>query len=238
MTIPALRATVDESTVPRLVWDLPLRVSHWGLALSVSGAFVTDWIGPAAFGVHVVCGSVALVLVLFRIAWGFVGPVHARFGDFVRGPRAVLASVSMLRRATFRRSVGHTPLGGWMALALLALVGTQASLGLCSNDEILHTGPLYGYVDPHLSNRLSAWHGRIANLILGAVALHVAAALYYRYALGEDLVRPLVTGYKRGVGAADAIEQQRTLLAAALLALMAALVVGLIATAPEAVLAD
>ena len=191
--------------MPRLVWDLPLRLAHWGLALALTGSFVTDWIGTSAFGVHVVCGSVALVLVGFRVAWGFVGPAHARFADFVRGPRAVLASLRGLTRAGHRRRAGHTPLGGWMALALLALVGVQACLGLFANDEINHTGPLYGYVGGHLSNRLSAWHARIAYAILAAVALHVAAALYYRFALGDDLVGPLLTGYKRGVAPAAAI---------------------------------
>ncbi len=221
---------------PRLVWDLPLRLSHWGLALTVTGAFVTDWVGPAAFGAHVVCGSTALVLVLFRVAWGFVGPAHARFADFVRGPRAVRASLAGLRRAAYRRLAGHTPLGGWMVLALLGLVAAQAGLGLFANDEISHTGPLYGYVDGHLSTRLSAWHVRIAYTILGAVVLHVGAALYYRLVLGDDLVRPLVTGYKRGVAAAAAIERQRTGLALLILAILAALVVWLIRSAPDAAL--
>ncbi len=221
---------------PRLVWDLPLRLSHWGLALAVAGAFATHWIGGGAFAAHVVCGSAALVLVLFRVAWGFVGPVHARFSDFVRGPRAVFASLPRLTRAAHRRLAGHTPLGGWMALALLGLVGTQAGLGLFANDEISHTGPLYGYVGGALSNRLSAWHVRIADAILAAVALHVAAALYYRFALRDDLVRPLVTGYKRGVGADAAIGRQRPGLALLILAILAALLVWLIGTAPQAML--
>ena len=236
MTPERLVAPRGADTMPRLVWDLPLRVAHWGLALAVTGSFVSDWIGPAAFQIHVVCGSVALVLVLFRVAWGFVGPARARFADFVRGPRAVLASLPALRRPAYRRLAGHTPLGGWMALALLALVATQAGLGLFANDEIVHVGPLYGYVDAHLSNRLSAWHGRVANLILGAIALHVAAALYYRLALGDDLVGPLISGYKRGVGAAAAIERQRIGLALAIVALLAALLLWLIRTAPAATL--
>ncbi len=229
-------SSAPDDDAPRLVWDLPLRVAHWGLALAVIGAFVSGWIGGGAFVAHVACGATALVLVLFRVAWGCVGPAHARFADFVRGPRAVLASLPALSRSGYRRLAGHTPLGGWMALALLTLIGTQACLGLFANDEISHTGPLYGYVGAHLSNRLSAWHGRIANVILGAVALHVAAAIYYRAALGEDLVRPLVTGYKRGVGAAAAIGRQRIGLALLIVALLAALLVLLIRTAPEAVL--
>jgi cytochrome b len=232
---PASPAPGDDT--PRLVWDLPLRLSHWGLALAVTGALVTGWIGHAAFGVHVLCGSSALVTVLFRVVWGFVGPAHARFGDFVRGPRAVLGSLPGLSRATHRRHAGHTPLGGWMALALLGLVGAQACLGLFSNDEISHTGPLYGYIDGRLSNRLSAWHVRIAFTILGAVVVHVAAALYYRFALGDDLVRPLVTGYKRGVGAAAAIDRQRPGLALLIVAMLAALLLWLIRTAPDATLA-
>jgi cytochrome b len=221
---------------PWLVWDLPLRLSHWGLALAVGGAVASGWLGGGAFPVHVACGCAALVLVLFRVAWGFAGPSHARFSDFVRGPRAVLASLPTLTRAAHRRYAGHTPLGGWMALALLGLVGLQASFGLFANDEITHTGPLYGYVDGHLSNRLSAWHVRIAYAIVTAVLVHVAAAFYYRFALGEDLVRPLLSGYKRGVGAAAAIGGERRGRALLILVALVALLAWLIVTAPEAAL--
>ena len=237
MTAPDFAPPGPGDDAPRLVWDLPLRLSHWTLTLAVTGSFVTNWIGTAAFGVHILCGCVALVTVLFRLAWGFVGPAHARFADVVRGPRAVLASLPALGRAAYRRVAGHTPLGGWMALALLALIGAQACLGLFANDEISHTGPLYGYVSGALSNRLSGWHVRIANAILAAIALHVAATLYYRYALGDDLVGPLVTGYKRGVGAAAAIGRQRAGLALLIVAVLAALLVWLIRTAPTAALA-
>jgi cytochrome b len=232
---PAARAAPDPGDdLPRLVWDLPLRLAHWGLALAVTGALLTGWTGAATFAVHLVCGSAALVLVMFRVAWGFVGPARARFSDFVRGPRAVLASLPGLTRVAHRRVAGHTPLGGWMALALLGLVGAQAGLGLFANDEISHTGPLYGYLGGALSNRLSAWHVRNAYAILAAVALHVAAALYYRFALGDDLVRPLVTGYKRGVPASAAIGRQQAGLALLIVLLLAALLLWLIRTAPEA----
>jgi cytochrome b len=219
---------------PRLVWDLPLRIAHWLLALAVSAAFITDWIGPGAFRIHEVCGVTALALVIFRLAWGFAGTPYSRFTQFVRGPRAILDSLPDLTRAGYRRRAGHTPLGGWMALALLALVGAQATLGLFANDEISHAGPLYAYVTGHLSNRLSTWHVRIANFILGAVALHVAATLYYRIVLGDDLVRPLITGYKRGVGATAPVTRQRVGLALLILAVVAALLGWLLWSAPEA----
>ena len=76
----------------RLVWDLPLRVFHWSLAIAVAGSFATHWIGTTAFAWHVRCGYATLVLLAFRLAWGVVGPVHARFADFVRGPRATITA--------------------------------------------------------------------------------------------------------------------------------------------------
>ena len=216
-----------------LVWDLPLRLFHWTLALAVSGAFVTHWIGDSAFAVHVWCGYTVLVLVVFRLCWGFVGPQHARFADFVRGPRAVLAALPTLTRRGHVCGIGHTVPGGWMILLLLALAGAQATLGLFANDEILEVGPLMGYVSEGLSHRLSGWHGRLANVILVAVGVHVAAAVYYRIVLDDDLIGPLVSGYKAHVPRGAAIVGERLWLALALAAGAAAILWWIIRSAPE-----
>ena len=78
------------ATASRLVWDLPLRATHWLLALTVAGAWVTHYAGTSWFAWHRALGYATLVLVVFRIVWGFVGTRHARFAVFVRGPGAVL----------------------------------------------------------------------------------------------------------------------------------------------------
>jgi cytochrome b len=217
----------------QLVWDLPLRVSHWGLVLGVTGAFVTHLLGPTAFGWHVRCGYSTLTLVAFRLVWGFIGPRYARFANFVCGPRAVIASWRMLRAGRYRPSAGHPPSGAWMILLLLAILLAQALTGLFANDEIINTGPLAGYVSHATSNRLSAWHAYLSDVILGAVALHVAAAGYYVLVLGDNLVGPLITGYKRGLPPGSAIASQR--LGVALLTLLgaAAFLCWIVYSAPE-----
>ena len=75
----------------RLVWDLPVRVTHWALVLAVAGSWATHYAGVEWFPWHQRLGYVVLVLVVFRLVWGFVGTRHARFSGFVRGPRATLA---------------------------------------------------------------------------------------------------------------------------------------------------
>ena len=65
-----------------LVWDAPLRVFHWLLALCFAGAWLTADSESWRL-LHVTLGYTMAGLVAFRVLWGFVGPRHARFADFV-----------------------------------------------------------------------------------------------------------------------------------------------------------
>jgi cytochrome b len=71
------------------VWDLFVRLFHWGLVLLVLGSFLTGE-KDALLGVHVRVGLAVVGLVLARVAWGFVGPEQVRFKAFVRGPMEVI----------------------------------------------------------------------------------------------------------------------------------------------------
>ena len=78
----------------RLVWDLPLRLFHWLLVLSIAASWYTadrseDFINIGDFSVgyiqvHFWLGYWALGMIIFRVIWGFGGPRHARFASFVR----------------------------------------------------------------------------------------------------------------------------------------------------------
>src|SRR5690606_2314839 len=84
------------------VWDPLVRLFHWSLAACVLGAFLVEE-GDAA---HQLLGYTALGLVGFRLAWGLVGPRHARFGDFVRGPRAIRTYLRERLAGTSQRRLG------------------------------------------------------------------------------------------------------------------------------------
>lgn len=97
------------------VWDVFVRFSHWVVAL---GFFVAFWTEEDLITLHVWAGYVVGVLVVLRLLWGFVGPTHARFSDFVAGPWTVLAYVKQLVAFRAPRHLGHSPAGGVMAIAL------------------------------------------------------------------------------------------------------------------------
>jgi cytochrome b len=228
-------AATPDLLATRLVWDLPLRVTHWALVLAVAGCFATHYAGIEWFAWHRRCGYVVLVLVAFRVAWGIVGTRHARFASFVRGPRAML---EYLRGAT-ARPVGHNPLGALGVLALLAVMLLQAASGLFANDEIMSTGPFYGWIAPQVSNRITSLHRYSSDVLLVLVGLHVAAIAWYAMVRRERLVLPMFTGRKPAseVPAGGAINGSRTLLAVAIVAALAVALAVAVRAAPEATIA-
>lgn len=174
------------------VWDGPLRLFHAGLLLAVTVAIVTGELGGDWMPVHGQAGLAVLGLVIFRIVWGFVGPAHARFRNFVPTPARLREHLQGRWRG-----LGHNPLGALSVLALLGLLGWQAGSGLFGNDEIAYTGPLFATVDEALASRLTHWHQRTANALFVLIGLHVLAIAFYRWVRRKDLVGPMLHGWKQ-----------------------------------------
>lgn len=220
----------------RLVWDLPLRLFHWGIVACFAGAWTTAELGVEWFAWHKRFGYALIVLVAFRIAWGFVGPEHARFASFVRGPGAVAAYLRALASREPAPTVGHSPLGALAVLAMLALLAVQGITGLFANDAIFNNGPLYGYVTSEMSDRLTDVHHGNFEFLLALIGLHLAAIAVYAVWKRVDLVRPMITGRKpeAGLPPGAGLPGQRIGLAVVLVALASGALWWVIETAPAA----
>lgn len=180
--------------VPVRVWDLPTRLFHWTIALLVGFSWLCaerNWMEW-----HLLAGYAVLTLLLFRLAWGFVGSETARFGVFLASPAAALRQFAHLARREPDHQVGHNAAAGWMVLLLLLLLGVQAVTGLFANDDVLTEGPLAESVDKATSDWLSHIHVVNFRLIEVAVAVHLLAILTYAVLKRHDLVRPMLTGRK------------------------------------------
>jgi len=192
----------DESTAqpttgkarPVRVWDLPTRAFHWLVVALVVAAYATwrlnwmDW--------HVRIGEAVLALVLFRILWGCFGSDTARFRSFVAAPGAALRHLRHAWRREADRQVGHNPAGGWMVLALLALLLGETLSGLYVNNDVADEGPFTDWVPAAVANAITALHEILWDLLLAAVVLHLLAIAGYAAVKGHDLLRPMLTGRK------------------------------------------
>lgn len=207
-------------TVP--VWDIPVRLFHWTLVLLIAFSWLAaemDWMTW-----HMYSGYAVLALVLFRILWGFVGSTHARFSDFIYGPRALLGYVRTLPSRSAAKFAGHNPLGGISVVLILLCVLAQAGTGLFANDDIINEGPLFKHVSKELSDWLTTIHKYNFNVLLTLIGVHVAAVLYYLFYKSENLIKPMFTGRKQLPAGTAPAPMRSVGLAVVLLAVCAAAV--------------
>ncbi len=173
------------------VWDLPTRLFHWMLVLLIGAAWATrEQLDDSER--HALVGYAILALLLFRLLWGVVGSETARFSSFLRGPAKVWAYLR--GSGGVSAAPGHNPLGGYSVAALLTLIGIQAVTGLFLYDDEMFLGPLNGWVSEDTAELLADLHELNFNLLLGVIALHVGAILFYAVARRRNLLGPMLSG--------------------------------------------
>ena len=214
------------------VWDAPTRIVHWSIVILFGLAWWTEQ--TDRMPLHIVFGCMLLAVLLFRVAWGVWGAETARFASFVRSPAAVAAYGRGLfaKRAVASEAVGHNPMGGWSVAAMLGLLIALSGLGLfCVDEDDVAPGPLAKFIGFEAGQVAAHWHGLVFYGLLILVGLHLAAVGFYAVRRHENLVGPMITGYRRVTGA---IKEPRLapIGLALVLALAAAAIVVAIALAP------
>jgi cytochrome b len=202
------------------VWDLPTRVFHWALALTIVGSVASAKIGGNAMIWHFRFGYVVFALLAFRILWGLVGGRWSRFSSFIYAPGTVLRYLRGQSRADEHHDVGHNPLGSFSVFALLGFLALQVATGLVADDEIANVGPLNRFVSSSVASQATHWHKDYGQwILLALVALHIAAILYYLLGKKSNLVRPMIVGDKAlPAGTPAAVDNGATRLLALVLA--------------------
>lgn len=171
------------------VWDAPIRLFHWALVIAIVLAWLsvntelveTDW--------HWYTGLAMTFLLLFRLHWGFLGTLTARFSHFFPTPGRL---VRALREPW--QEIGHSPTAGLSVFAMLLLLLAMIVTGVFANDDITLQGPLASYVTEDFSDQMSSLHHWFFNGLLALVVLHLIAIAYYWQAKQHNLVPPMIHG--------------------------------------------
>jgi cytochrome b len=183
-------------------WDWPTRAFHWALVLSLLSAWVSfkyaGVLGDTFLKWHRYNGYFILILLVFRVLWGFAGGSTSRLSAFITWPWRALGYGMDMVRGRERHFLGHNPLGTWMIIAVFSVVFAQAFIGLFiveHND--LTWGPLYKLASEATQKVLLSWHlWAFYWIVLPLVAIHVSANILYQLVKKDPLVTAMVTGRK------------------------------------------
>jgi cytochrome b len=165
------------------VWDLPLRLYHWALAFFV----LLAWFTPGkSDGLHRFAGYTVAGLIVFRLVWGFFGTRFSRFHAISRRLRAAPGYLANLRNGATGRYRGLNPAGTAMLVTMLLLLAISTLTGWLST-----TVRFFGvwWVEDT--------HGWVSDAVIVVVVIHVAGVLLMCALQKENLVRAMITGWKR-----------------------------------------
>lgn len=176
---------MSENSAQRIrVWDAPVRVFHWLLVFCFVGAYLSAESEVWRL-LHITLGYTLGGLLAFRLVWGVIGTRYARFGNFLCGPGAVLQYLRSIRAKQPEHHLGHNPAGS-VAIVLLMLLG----LGITASGYVTYNDLGPGWV--------AQLHDGLANAMVLVIIGHLlgvaSASLQHR----ENLVRSMITGFKKG----------------------------------------
>ena len=185
------------SPIRVVVWDRVVRGFHWALAGTIATSAATAYFAGARWiDVHVWAGAAAAALVVGRIVWGFLGPTHARFSDFLTSPAAVLAHARALIAGRPARHRGHNPIGGAMIVTLLIVIAAIAATGALALGGVLKAGPFSFATTFAFGSQARDIHEALAAILLGLIAFHIVGAVFESRRTRENLVRAMIDGRK------------------------------------------
>jgi Ni/Fe-hydrogenase 1 B-type cytochrome subunit len=218
-------ATVPSSGLsPVYVWELPVRLSHWLIVLSIGFLTVTGiYIGnpyikvPGEAGQHFVMGTMKVIhyyaaivftlSVLARIVWMFVGNRRARWHQFLPVTRAGLRGIPgtvafyLFLRPTPPAFVGHNPVAGatYTVVFLLYLMMVATGLGLYGMSA--HVDSPLRFFDSLLGlfggAQGARWFHHVGMwLLLGFAVHHLASALLVSRVEKNGILDSIFSGYK------------------------------------------
>ena len=207
------------------VWQLPVRVYHWVnalvvLALAATGYLIgrplaianaseasfSYWFGTARF-IHFVAAFLFFFNFLFRIYWGFVGNVYARWRNFLPFRREQLREaldvlkVDILQATvTPLESVGHNPLAGFTYfltfLAFLFQSVTGFGMYAAMSDSWLPR--MFAWIVPLMGGDFAVrqWHHMMMWFFILFTIVHVYLVFYHDYVEGRGVISSMAGGWK------------------------------------------
>lgn len=193
---------MNKKTNKVYVWGLSSRIIHWMFAISFTASFITSFYEEALHS-HVALGLIFLIMIVYRIIWGFIGPRYATFNTFKLRPSQLKHYfVEKIQNRWRKIPAGHNPASSWFTIWALSmgfiivvtgllLYGVQEAKGVLSylNDDYTE------YI-----GLLDIIHKYASYIFVGWIVIHIVGVMVEQFWHKTNMVFAMVTGYKKTQG--------------------------------------
>jgi cytochrome b len=172
------------------IWTWPTRLFHWLLVISLLVAyFVSDKEGKLQ--VHLLAGYWVASLVLFRLIWGFIGPLYAQFRHLPLDTDLTLKAQQKGKKIY----AGHNPIA---SLVMLGMLGMLLLIILTGVFTYLESKDQLGVFSMGLDKEaFHAFHEFLVNFFIGLVIFHLLGVFIDLINNKKAAALPSIfTGYK------------------------------------------
>ena len=181
------------------IWSLPTRVFHLLFALFILLAFLTD--DDKLLNYHAIIGYSILILLVFRVCWGYFGPKYSLFKDFPANKNEAKEFLKNIFDDK-QKYIGHNPLASYVMITMLVVTfivivtgvlayGIQEGKGIASflNDSFFKNMKLFKEI-----------HEFFANFLIFLIVAHLAGIAVDRLLHKKhETLNSIATGYKMTV---------------------------------------
>jgi len=181
------------------IWSLPTRVFHLLFALFILLAFLTD--DDKLLNYHAIIGYSILILLVFRVCWGYFGPKYSLFKDFPANKNEAKEFLKNIFDDK-QKYIGHNPLASYVMITMLVVTfivivtgvlayGIQEGKGIASflNDSFFKNMKFFKEI-----------HEFFANFLIFLIVAHLAGIAVDRLLHKKhETLNSIATGYKMTV---------------------------------------
>ena len=179
------------------IWSLPTRVFHALFVIFILLTFLSaqedQWLN-----IHAVIGYAVLILVLFRICWGFFGPKYSLFKDFPLGKTNVKDFLNHIFEEKLKY-VGHNPLASYVMIsmfvvAILTIITGVLAFGIQEGKGI------FSFLNSSFFKKMELFeelHEVLSNLLIALIIAHLCGIFADRFLhKKQKTLNSIVSGYK------------------------------------------
>jgi len=177
------------------VVDFGTRLAHASMALAFLISYVTSESEYWRL-VHVYSGYSLAAVLAFRLVWGWIGPVSARWSLLMRRVGMWHVWLNKFKQGEWMSRNFWVGVSSWVLSAAVLVIYVFSAVAIASGwatyNEVLGDGVL--------NDALQELHEALGNMVMAMVCIHVGLVVMLRVWRGPQALRPMWRGYANTSG--------------------------------------